>query len=150
MIREFQGRNRYLSNFGECPHPVPYEALEFARSEMAFQAAKTLDFRERWAFTKLPGTHAGCVEAKRMGRALVLRPDWDRVRVPVMWEIVVLKYAANPELRSRLVDTYPNRLIEGNVWHDTFWGVCNCPRHGGEGENQLGLITERVRQLWLR
>ena len=31
-------------------------------------------------------------------------------------------------------------LIEGNVWNDTFWGVCN-----GKGHNHLGKILMKVR-----
>ena len=44
--------------------------------------------------------------------------------------------------------------VEGNHWHDTYWGVCNpeafgkppCTKGcGGTGENQLGKILMRVR-----
>jgi predicted NAD-dependent protein-ADP-ribosyltransferase YbiA (DUF1768 family) len=37
--------------------------------------------------------------------------------------------------------TGDRKLVEGNYWHDTFWGVCN-----GVGENYLGEILMHVRQ----
>ena len=37
-----------------------------------------------------------------------------------------------------------NELIEGNDWHDTFWGVCN-----GIGKNWLGKILEEERDKYL-
>lgn len=32
-------------------------------------------------------------------------------------------------------------LVEGNNWHDKFWGVC-----GGEGENHLGKMLMHIRE----
>lgn len=33
-------------------------------------------------------------------------------------------------------------VIEGNQWHDTFWGVCN-----GVGQNNLGQILMDTRRI---
>ena len=40
-----------------------------------------------------------------------------------MFDIVLAKFQQNDNLRFRLLDTSDNKLIEGNTWHDTFWGV---------------------------
>lgn len=42
--------------------------------------------------------------------------------------------------RVRLLATGSAELIEGNVWNDTFWGVCR-----GRGQNHLGRILMEVR-----
>jgi predicted NAD-dependent protein-ADP-ribosyltransferase YbiA (DUF1768 family) len=39
-----------------------------------------------------------------------------------------------------LAATSPAELIEGNTWHDTFWGVCD-----GIGENNLGRLLMKIR-----
>ena len=45
MIKRFSGRYAFLSNF--YPTPVRLGGIEFQNSEAAFQAAKSLDPRER-------------------------------------------------------------------------------------------------------
>ena len=72
---------------------------------------------------------------------MAIRPDWEKSRALIMYELTLLKFVLNHGLRCKLADTYPCRLIEGNTWGDTFWGVCN-----GVGENRLGTILEIVRR----
>jgi hypothetical protein len=109
--------------------------------EHAFQAAKTHNKAKRKEIAKLksPG------EAKRAGKALELREDWEYVKVAIMVELVRAKFEI-PVLRRRLLETGDRQLIEGNHWGDTFWGVCK-----GEGENWLGrilmLIRDEIQQL---
>lgn len=79
-------------------------------------------------------------DAKKLGRDLTLRPDWEKVKVRLMYEICMCKFMQNPELRDKLLATGESTLIEGNNWGDYFWGkVNNC------GENQLGIILMDVR-----
>jgi ribA/ribD-fused uncharacterized protein len=141
MIDRFAGQHRFLSNFFVLPKQIPHDGILYPTTEHAFQAAKTLDFRARFEISKLhqPG------QAKRAGRLLALRPDWDRCKGRIMYELVLIKFVLNPELRGKLLDTYPDKLIEGNTWGDTYWGVCK-----GVGENKLGSILEIVRQQLLR
>lgn len=72
-----------------------------------------------------------------------LRPDWEKVKIPIMREIKVLQYFQNPEQIWKLMATGERPLIEGNKWHDTFWGVCN-----GKGENHLGKIQMEIRAFF--
>jgi predicted NAD-dependent protein-ADP-ribosyltransferase YbiA (DUF1768 family) len=46
----------------------------------------------------------------------------------------------NPELAKRLTATGHRKIIEGNYWGDTFWGVCK-----GIGENHMGKIIMQTR-----
>ena len=34
-----------------------------------------------------------------------------------------------PTMRQSLVDTGDIIIIEGNIWHDNFWGNCICDRY---------------------
>lgn len=139
MIDRFSGANRFLSNFFVLPKSIPHDGILYPTTEHAYQAAKTLDFRERWKISQIPATQAG--KAKQVGRKTSLRPDWEKSKTRIMYELTLLKFVLNHDLRCKLMDTYPSRLIEGNTWGDTFWGVCN-----GVGENKLGTILEVVRQ----
>ena len=48
----------------------------------------------------------------------------------------------------KLLATGEEELIEGNYWHDTCWGVCNCAKCGDKGENRLGKLLMEVRTLY--
>jgi hypothetical protein len=87
-------------------------------------------------------------QAKRAGRQLILRPDWEDAKLDIMYQLVLEKFSKDPVLRQRLLDTGDALLVEGNWWHDQFWGNCTCgkrPQCAGEGENHLGLILMAVR-----
>ena len=134
-IDKFDGKFRFLSNF--YPSPIFYDGILYPTVEHAFQAAKTLNMQERkekFNDKLTPG------EAKRNGRHVKLRSDWEEVKVNIMYELVLQKFTVHPLLTQDLLNTYPATLIEGNYWNDCFWGICN-----GTGENKLGLILMKVR-----
>lgn len=134
-ILEFQGEYRWLSNF--WPAPVSHDGIRYASVEHGFAASKTLDFAKRWEISQVdsPG------QAKRMGRLLVLRPDWDTAKFLIMRELLVQKFVRYPDLRKKLLATNPMQLIEGNSWNDTCWGVCK-----GKGDNNLGKLLMAIRK----
>ena len=134
-IKSFRGDYSFLSNFYDAP--VEYEGVTYKNSEAAFQAAKTTDPEKRKAFASYSGA-----EAKRAGRRLSLRSDWDSVRLSVMENIIRNKFTQNPELTQKLLSTGNTELIEGNAWNDRFWGV---DERSGVGENNLGRILMNVR-----
>lgn len=132
MIERFDGEYRFLSNFYSIP--ICYEGTVYPSVEAAFQAAKTCDPEQRIPFTRYaPGL------AKKEGRRLALRPDWERVKVGIMTKLVRRKFL-DAGLRERLLATGDQELVEGNWWHDIYWGRCN-----GVGENYLGRILMLVR-----
>jgi ribA/ribD-fused uncharacterized protein len=134
MINSFRGNYYFLSNMYPCP--VVYEGMEFKCAEAAFQAAKTLNLEMRKRFTQMDG-----FEAKRFGRSVKLRDDWDKVRLPVMSWVLLDKFTRNADLKEKLLMTGDMPLIEGNNWNDRFWGVCN-----GVGDNNLGKLLMRLRK----
>jgi len=122
-IATFQGEHRWLSNF--WPVRIDYQWLVYPSVEHAYQAAKTCDEGERRTISDAPTPGI----AKRLGRKVTLRPDWNEIKIGVMTELLALKFR-DPVLREKLRATGHRELIEGNYWGDRFWGVCQ-----GEGEN---------------
>lgn len=135
-IGEFRDEYFFLSNFYEVP--VEYGGLRYGSAEAAFQAQKCMTEEEKAAFTSLsPGA------AKRKGRRVQLRPDWEQVKIGLMEEIVRAKFTQSEALRALLLATGDAALEEGNSWNDTFWGV---RLKNGQGRNHLGQILMKVRE----
>lgn len=133
IIPAFQGPYRWLSNFWHVP--IEMDNMIYPSVEHAYQAAKTFDVSARMSIQALlkPG------DAKRAGRKVDIRPDWERVKLDVMLSLLRNKFL-DKTLRVKLLDTGDAMLIEGNNWGDTFWGQCN-----GKGDNYLGQLLMRVR-----
>jgi ribA/ribD-fused uncharacterized protein len=138
MINRFYGPNRFLSNF--WPILISFEGVTYPSVEHAYQAAKTLNFQERKSIAacKTPG------QAKRAGRHITVRKDWNFVRIEIMRHLVRKKFQ-DPELRRLLKQTGDELLIEGNFWHDTFWGM-DLSARPLKGNNYLGKILMEVRE----
>ena len=133
VIDIFDGEFAFLSNFS--PDICVFEGIVFPTVEHAFQAAKTLDKNQRLMIAAAPTPG----KAKRMGRNVSLRADWEQIKTDVMYKCLRSKFST-PELREQLLDTGDAELIEGNWWNDTTWGVCN-----GVGENRLGKLLMQIR-----
>lgn len=133
-IESFSGQHRFLSNFWSCC--IAFEGHTYRTVEHAFQAAKTFDEDDRRRIRNEPSA-AG---AKKRGKHVELRPDWEEVKVGIMRDLLRQKFGTDP-LRSRLLRTGRAKLVEGNWWGDRFWGVCD-----GKGENNLGLLLMEIRE----
>lgn len=130
-IERFDGNYSFLSNFYEAP--LVYKGLRYLNSESAYQGQKDPSRAEEFVDLK-------AMQSKRLGRKVTIRDDWDSVKLDIMYEIVLAKFTQNPELLDKLKATGDAILIEGNYWHDTFWGVCE-----GKGKNHLGKIIMKIR-----
>lgn len=132
-ILEFQGENRWLSNF--WPAAVRLDGDSYPSIEHAYQAAKFCVGPDR-----LPFLSCTAGQAKRLGRSKPARPEWEYVKVATMRELIAQKYAAGTPLGRRLLSTGDCNIVEGNTWGDVFWGVC-----GGKGQNLLGVLLMEQR-----
>lgn len=134
-IRSFSGEYEFLSNFYNVA--VNYKGT-YGSAEAAYQAQKAASLSDAYEFQKYnPG------KAKRMGRKIKMRPDWEEVKVAFMRDVVFAKFVQNPELADKLIATGDNELIEGNSWRDIFWGR-DLETDGGE--NNLGKILMNLRE----
>lgn len=134
-IRRFQDEHFYLSNFYPCP--VKYEGITYQNNEAAFQAAKCQNLSERVKFAELNAS-----EAKKLGRQISLRKDWEMIKVNIMRQIVHAKFLQHPDLAEKLIQTGDAYLEEGNTWGDRVWGTVN-----GSGANLLGKILMEEREI---
>lgn len=134
-IKGFFGRYRWLSNFWITP--VQYEEQKYVSVEHAYQAAKSLNMLDRNYIAGLNSPK----EAKAEGYKLNARPDWEDIKLDIMYQLVKDKFTRSSHLREWLKATGDTYLEETNTWGDTFWGVCD-----GIGENHLGKILMRVRE----
>lgn len=134
VIDSFTGEFRFLSNF--FPAEVESEGISYPSVEHAYQAQKSSDRSERRAIATCgsPG------KAKRLGRRIALRADWESAKVGTMTDLVRQKFSRHVDLRELLLATGEAELIEGNTWGDRFWGTCD-----GIGANHLGRILMQVR-----
>ena len=146
MIDNFRGNYRFLSNFYILQYPIHWCGINYPSSEHFYQAMKTLDYELRVYISQIKE----CRDAKKFGGELLLRPDWDFVDELIMETAVFLKFNINPHLTNRLAATAGKTLIEGNTWHDNYWGDCRCAKCVNKtGLNKLGQILMNTRQKML-
>lgn len=135
-IKRFDGRYAFLSNFYQEPSGIT--------NEHRYQAAKAKhhpNLRDIILQSATPG------QAKRLGRGVPINMKWwHKERMRAMLHGLHVKFQ-NPELRKMLLDTGDAVLIEGNYWHDNFWGNCYCNGCADQlGHNHLGLMLMDLRK----
>ena len=113
-------------------------------AEHIFQAAKTDDPAERAHVLsrEKPG------QANYAGKRVTLRKDWEERKEGFMEEILRRKFR-DPDLRKLLDETGDAQIIEGNRWHDNYWGQCLCTRPkcaSRTGRNTLGNLLMKIRE----
>ena len=140
MIDSFDKEYAFLSNFYD--RKFIWKNFIVTTAEHAFQLEKTVDpyWRQEVVRAATPG------QAKRLGRKVTLRTDWESVKQRMMEEIVRAKFTQHADLAAKLVATGNEQLIEGNSWHDNIWGNCKCDRCINiTGKNLLGQILMKIR-----
>jgi ribA/ribD-fused uncharacterized protein len=144
-ITSFSGAYTFLSNFYASPVLLRcldiFDEDSYPTVEHAFQAAKSREpaVREDVRTSYTPG------RAKRLGRVLSLRSDWDTIKFEVMESLLRQKFAPH-RLGGALLRTGDVELVEGNTWHDRIWGVCICERCRSTGQNELGKLLMKIRK----
>lgn len=133
-VRGFFGQYRWMSNFHLCP--IGFQGIVYPATENAYMAAKCKMETQRVIFKTITPARA-----KEEGRLVVLRDDWEKVKLDIMYQLNLQKFSNHPELRRALLETGHKYLEETNYWGDVYWGVCK-----NIGENQLGKILMRVRK----
>lgn len=130
-----------FSNFYPCK--IEYDGIVYKNSEAAWQAQKTLNSLKRAEFASLSGT-----QAKKGGRSITLREDWETVKYNLMVDILLTKFSQNEKIKHILLSTGNAMLVEDTTgWHDNTWGDCSCPKCKNiKGRNLLGKALMEVRE----
>jgi ribA/ribD-fused uncharacterized protein len=136
---EFRNEYYFLSNMYPCEIKITFppnkEIYTFKCVESAFQACKCIERIHE--FENLDG-----YQAKKLGRTVHLREDWEQVKLLIMKKLVTIKFQQHPELRQKLIDI-SGIITEENTWNDKYWGICK-----GVGQNNLGKILMEIRDVY--
>ena len=127
---KFRGKYMFMSNMFNCN--IEWKGEVYKSSETIYQMEKCEKEEDKKAFRMLNG-----YEAKRLGRRVNMRSDWNDIKVDVMRDILSCKFDSN--LYNKLLEVEED-IVEDNHWGDRFWGVCN-----GTGENMLGKLLMELR-----
>jgi ribA/ribD-fused uncharacterized protein len=141
-INNFSYKYSFLSNFHPCKI-IDYGNNVWRTAEHLYQASKTRNADEKALILNAETPS----KAKRLGRKVTLIPEWDSVKDPIMYAVLFQKFIQNRDLADMLRDTGDTELIEGNYWHDNYWGACVCRMcKGVEKKNTLGRLLMVVRK----
>lgn len=140
MITSFKDDYEFLSNFYPCK--ITIAGYTFPSVENAYQAMKCANLSDYGQFVNI-----GPAEAKKLGRKVQLRSDWEQIKYNVMRQLLDLKFQ-DKVLLKMLQDTAPESIVEGNYWHDNYWGICQCDKCKDKIKyNHLGELLQRKRNL---
>lgn len=144
-IYRFTGSWEFLSNF--YPVVIPFQGQMYPSVEHAYQASKTLNVKEREQIR----TCGSAGKAKHLGSPagiVTIRKDWPKLREGLMRQFLEEKFRPGTPLCTLLLETGEAELVEGNNWHDNYWGNCICGRCKDiPGQNHLGRLLMEVRTL---
>lgn len=143
IIDSFRKEHSFLSNF--YPASIKAGAIQYPTVEHAYQASKTNDYFAWMKISHLPAKQAG--KAKRLGRKVRRTKDWDMVKISKMRNFLQQKFNNYDNFKQQLLETGDAILIEGNRWHDNYWGNCKCDKCKTiEGKNMLGRLLMEIRE----
>ena len=129
------------SNFGPVRGGMYLAELVWTTSEALYQALKGLDPK---AQVRIAGA-ATPREAKRIGRSITMRSDWEEVKVEAMRLALLAKYKCGRSgLATSLAKSRAAHIVEESV-HDAWWGAKPVGRDRLEGENVLGCLLVELR-----
>jgi len=146
-ITSFRKQYRFLSNFYPCiikdENQIMYPSVEHY-----YQAMKSYDINVHKHVASILEPKDAKLFGKRIFEdELDYRLDWDTVKLKFMTEALIQKFAPGTKLAQDLLNTVGYILIEGNNWHDNYWGV---DTRYGIGENKLGILLMRIRENLLK
>jgi hypothetical protein len=141
IITNFDGKYWYLSNFTYSPFIKNDKKWDTV--EHYFQAMKTTDLEKRETIRTCGHPRF----AKRIGRSVKLRLNWESIKQIIIYTGVKEKFEQNIDFNDLLLKTDCAYLVEGNTWHDNIWGDCFCSKCKDiKGQNLLGIILMKVRK----
>lgn len=136
IIDRFVDEYSFLSNYhisenGYCVE-IHYQASKFVDDDIRLKILSMKPGQSK-RFAHLPENKSK------------IRKDWKKVSLQKMEEYLRIKYSNGPE-RTWLKETGDAILIEGNNWHDNFYGSCICEKCVNEKkENHLGKLIMKIR-----
>lgn len=135
---EFEYVNKWVrnwfSNFAESQFQI--DGIRYRSVETYYQSHKSNN-RSDWERMSQMDSPL----AKKEGRKLNIRPDWEEIKYEIMKTALRLKFSI-PKWRDKLLATGNEILVEWNNWKDLCWGVSIMDN---KGKNLLGLALMEIR-----
>lgn len=137
MIDNLQYKDKWVHNWFSNlePFSIEIDGIIYPSVENYYQSQKTLDLDKRKQFENCNPYYA-----KKLGKTLTIRPDWEQVKFDVMEKALRIKFTKNTEYGQKLMQT-EGEIVEWNNWGDKIWGKTL----DGKGENRLGKILMKIR-----
>jgi hypothetical protein len=129
-----------FSNLYRCP--IRFEDHEFPTAEHAYQAGKPAKEKVREWILSAPTPSLVAMAAHGL-YTWDIAPDWSRVKVDRMRQVLRAKFTQHEDLRALLLSTGDARLVEAGRTDNAVnreWGEVN-----GKGMNRLGVLLMEVR-----
>lgn len=155
-IDKFRGEFSYLSNMYSCD--IEVDGVIYPSVENAFCALKCKHLKDREHFVSLSSPDAKklgkiigkgkkvTIEGVTYGPIEKVEGYNDTVALENMRKLLDIKFS-NPFERIKLDKTGKRKIIEGNTWHDNFYGSCSCDRCTDEiKHNHLGKMLMEIRE----
>jgi ribA/ribD-fused uncharacterized protein len=139
-IKEFRGRYECLSNFAPVINNLTVEHW--------YQANKTTNREWQAKILNAPTPNKAKQLSKELKDLGLIREEFYLYNKTIMLHLVMFKFMFRADYRDILFETDDQELVEGNWWHDNFWGDCTCGREDclKDGQNHLGKILVSIRQ----
>jgi ribA/ribD-fused uncharacterized protein len=122
---------------------INWKGKDWMTSEHAYQSEKFTDPEMQEEIRACRSAHTAFKLAQGLSKISPekKRSDWDEVKVGIMKEILLTKYAQHEYVRKKLKDSGTRELIEDS-WRDDFWGWGEKK----DGRNQLGKLWMEIRE----
>lgn len=126
-----------LSNFSAFT--LMWKGIRFDTSEAAYHWEKFPHLPALQEEIRLARSAHDALQIARNHKKVQL-PDWDDVKVKIMYGILQAKVEQHPYVRRKLVETGDRILVEDS-WRDDFWGW----GPNKDGQNVLGKLWMEIR-----
>ena len=122
--------------------PICFEDREFPTAEHAYQAGKAAKEKVRDWILSAPSPALMAMAAHGLYTWDIV-PNWSRIKVDRMHQVLRAKFTQHPELGALLLSTGNARLVEAGRTDNAVnreWGEVN-----GKGMNRLGVLLMELR-----
>ena len=129
----------WFSNMLPFDEPMVYQEIEYRTVENFYQAMKLpKEETEKRCYIASLNPY----RAKKEGRKLQIRSDWNGLKLSVMEYALRFKFAEGTSWHRRLMAT-KREIVEWNNWNDEFWGISVKTK---QGQNHLGKLLMKLRE----
>ena len=125
--------------------PVCIDKYSWPSTEHYFQAQKFIGTPYMEEFISLGSPREAFEMSRRPDLSKWKRPDWEDVKLSIMYKALLKKFGQHEDLKKLLAGTGYRQLIE-NSPYDSYWG---CGRDG-KGANYLGRLLMKVRACYIQ